>query len=73
MAKRGDQLIVVGQRRDDFRRRKRNMDEETDLVAVAAVAQRLGQRNQMIVVHPDDVVGLQQVSRWLAKYWLTRK
>ena len=36
------------------------MDEETDLVAVPAVAQRLGQRNQMIVVHPYDVVGFQQ-------------
>ena len=36
------------------------MNEETDLVAVPAVAQRLGERDQMIVVHPYDVVGFQQ-------------
>ena len=36
------------------------MQEEADAVAVTAVAQHLCQRNEMIVVHPDDVVGLQQ-------------
>ena len=36
------------------------MNEETDLVVVPAIAQRLGQRDQMIVMHPHDVVGLQQ-------------
>ena len=63
MAQRGNKLLVIGQRGEDFRRRKRDMDEEADLVVVAAIAQRLGQRNQMIVVHPDDVVGLQQLAR----------
>ena len=37
----GNELIVIGQGRDDFRRRKRNVNEETDLVAVPAIAQRL--------------------------------
>ena len=37
------------------------MEEEADLVLVAAIAQRLGERQQMIVVHPDDVVGPQDV------------
>ena len=37
------------------------MKEEADLVGVAALAQRLGQRNQVIVVHPDYVVGTQQL------------
>ena len=60
VAERRNELVVIWQRREDFRRRERNMDEEADLVAVAAIAQRLGQRDQMIVVDPDDVVGPQQ-------------
>ena len=58
MAERRDQPLVVGQRGEDFRRRKRNVQEEADPVLVAALAQRLGERDQVIVVHPDDVVGL---------------
>ena len=60
VAERRNQLIVIGQRRENFRRREWNVDEKADLVVVAAIAQRLGQRNQMIVVHPDHVVGPQQ-------------
>ena len=37
------------------------MQEKADAVVVTAVAQHLGKRNEMIVVHPDDVVGLQQI------------
>ena len=37
------------------------MKEESDLVLVPALAQRLGQRHQVIVVHPDYVVGTQQL------------
>src|SRR5581483_11503849 len=33
VTERGDQLVVIGKRCEDFRRRKRNMDEEADLVA----------------------------------------
>ena len=32
------------------------MQEETDPVAVAAVAQHPGERDQMVIVYPDDVV-----------------
>ena len=43
------------------------MQEVSDAVAVAAVAQHFRQRNEMIVVHPDDVVGLQQISELVGK------
>src|SRR6187402_3102335 len=62
MTQRRYQLVVVGQCSQDFRRRKRDMDKEADLVVAAAIAKRLGQRNQMIVVHPNHVVRLKQ---WL--------
>ena len=58
---RGYQPLVIGQRRENLRRRERDVNEETDLVLVPALAQRLGQRNQMIVVHPHHVVGPQQL------------
>ena len=32
------------------------MKKESDAVLVAALAQRLGERHQVIVVHPDEVV-----------------
>src|SRR5262245_37184198 len=60
MAKRGDQLIVIWQRREDFRRREWNVNKKPDLVVMPAVAQRLGERHEMIVMDPDDVVGPQQ-------------
>src|ERR1035441_5097213 len=37
------------------------MDKEADFVFVAELAQHLGQRNQMIVVHPHHVVRAQQL------------
>ena len=52
---------MVGQRGENFGRRKRDMQEKADAVAVTAVAQHFCKRNEMIVVHPDDVVGLQQI------------
>ena len=61
MAERWDQLIVIWQRREDFWRREWNVDEEPDLVVMPAIAQRLGERHEMIVVDPDDVVGPQQL------------
>ncbi len=43
-----------------LRRRKRNVEEKTNPVRDAGRAQRLRERNQVIVVDPDDVVGLQK-------------
>src|SRR6185437_14255400 len=57
---RGNELLVVRQRRQDFRRRTRNVQKKSDPVLVSAIAQGLGERNQMIVVHPDDIVRPQQ-------------
>jgi len=42
VAQRGYELIVIWQRSENFRWREWNMDEEADLVAVTAIAQRLG-------------------------------
>ena len=43
------------------------MQEKTDPVAMTAVAQHLGKRNEVIVVHPDDVVGLQQIVQFVGE------
>src|ERR1700688_1882026 len=37
------------------------MDEEADFVLVAAITQRLGKRDEMIVMHPHHVVGLEKL------------
>ena len=58
---------MVGQRGENLGRRKWNMQEEADPVAVTAVAQHFCQRDEMIVVHPDDVVGLQQAVQLVGK------
>ena len=52
---------MVRQRGENLGRRKRHMQEKSDAVAVTAVAQHFCKRNEMIVVHPDDIVGLQQI------------
>ena len=39
------------------------MQEKPDRVAMAALAQHLGQRNEMIVVHPHDVVRVKQAAQ----------
>ena len=49
---------MVRQGRENFRRREGNVEEEPDLVAMAALPQRLGEGDQMIVMHPNDVVRL---------------
>ena len=49
---------MVGQARHHLRRRHRNVEEEADPVGMAAASQRVGNRNQVIIVHPDEVVGL---------------
>ena len=51
--------LVVGQRGENFRRREWHVQKVSDAVGVTAVAQHFCQRNEMIVVHPDDVVRLQ--------------
>ena len=57
---RPDQPVVPRNGREDQRRRQRNVQEEADPVSAAQRAQLRGQRDQVVVVHPDDVVVAQQ-------------
>ena len=52
-----NKVFMIRERGENFRRWKRNVVEKADLVAVTALAQRLGQRQQMEIMHPDNVVG----------------
>jgi len=51
-----DELLVVRHRRKDLRRRHRDVQKKIDPVGVAAPSQRVRDRDQVIVVHPDQVV-----------------
>ena len=53
--------FMVGQCGENLGRRKGNVQEKSNAVAMSALAQHLRQRNEMVVVHPDDIVGLQQL------------
>ena len=53
-----EDLLVVGHRRQDVGRRAGNVEEEADRVDAAARPEFAGERHQVIVVHPDDVVVL---------------
>ena len=57
------QRLVLGQRREDLRRRERRVQEEADALAHAQAAQLVGERNQVEVVRPDDVVAAQQLCK----------
>ena len=52
--------FVVRQRGEQVRRRHRHVQEEADAAADAEFAQPLRERDQVVVVHPDDVVLAQQ-------------
>lgn len=58
--KRAHEPFVLGDRRHDERRRHRYVQEKADRVAASHRAQLGRERNEMVVVHPDDVVGLEQ-------------
>ena len=55
------QPLVVGQNGDDFRRGEGDMQEEADAVGETALAKLLRDRDQVIVVDPDEVVGLEDL------------
>ncbi|MNZ96173.1 hypothetical protein D3C78_1153550 [compost metagenome] len=50
----------MGQGGQQVRRWHRDVQEEADAVVVAACAQRLGKRDQVVVVDPEDVVGFEE-------------
>ena len=62
-----DKPFVVGQGREDLRRGKRDVQEKSDSISMAAVAKHLGERNEMIIVHPDNIVGAQPISDLISK------
>jgi len=53
-----DQLFMVRQRGQNFRRWKRNMQEESNPVAMPTAAQRICDRYEMVVMDPDQIVSL---------------
>ncbi len=62
------QLIVRWNDGQDFRRRERNVKEETDAVADAELAASFGEGNQVIVVDPNDVVRFEQRFQFLRQH-----
>jgi hypothetical protein len=47
---------VVGQCCQDFWRWARDVKEKADTILVPALAQSFGERHQVIIMHPDEVV-----------------
>src|SRR6185437_2827810 len=60
-AERWNETLVIGQRREHFRRRARNVEEKADAISVPALAQRFGEGHQVIIMHPDDIVRPEQL------------
>ena len=70
--------IVIGEAAEDFpvvrqglqnvRRRAGRVEEKADRVAMAARAQLASQQHQMIVVHPDDVVLVEQRAQSIGEH-----
>ena len=58
-SKRAKDALITGQGAGDFRPRPGNMHEKADPVDAAQLAQDSRHRNEMIVVHPNDVVPAQ--------------
>ncbi len=57
-----DQLLVVRQRCQHLWRGHRDMKEKADPVGVAAAAQRVRDRDEVIVMDPDEVIGFDDLS-----------
>jgi hypothetical protein len=51
---------MAGKSREDLRRRKRNVEEEADRARYVELPEIGGEGNELIIVHPDRVVGLKQ-------------
>lgn len=51
------QPFVIGQRGQHLRRRHRDVKKEPDAVSMTASPQRVGDRDEVIIVNPDHVVG----------------
>src|SRR5262249_61169293 len=67
VAERWNEPLVMRKGGEDFGRRAWNVQEEADAVLVAKIAQRFGQRHQVIVVDPDQVVRPEHVVQLAGK------
>ena len=54
------ELLVMRQRREDLGRREGDVEEEADRVGHLPLAQIGGERDELVVVHPDRVVGVEE-------------
>src|SRR5580693_6640954 len=55
-AERRNETLVVWQCSQYFWRRAWDVKEKADAILVPALAQGLGERHQMIIMHPDEVI-----------------
>src|SRR5580700_1499578 len=55
-AQRWNETLVVGQRSQYFGRWARDVKEKADAILVSALTQCLGERHQVIIMHPDEVI-----------------
>ena len=53
-----DEARMVGQRRQQIRTREGDVEKETDARLTAEIAQIGAERHEMIIVDPDEIVGL---------------
>ena len=53
-------IAVMRQREQNLNRGPRNMQKETDSLIASRVPQFLAHRDEMVVVHPDEILGLEQ-------------
>src|SRR5690606_12976878 len=61
------QLPMIGQGREDLRRRQGGVEEKADRVVQAALAQFLRHQHQVVVVDPDQVVAAHVTSQAIRK------
>ena len=61
VAERADALLLARDGEQKVRRRAGDMQEEAERILVTARAQFPGERDQVIIVNPDQVVGLEEL------------
>ena len=73
LAQRIQQLCCPGQRLQDCGRHERRVKEEANAIVHAQRTQFQAEREQVVVVYPNDVVGVQQRTSAAAKRRLTAR
>src|SRR3546814_5161544 len=60
MEHRGDEPLVMRERNEEAGRRPGNVEEQPDAIPHAVRAKPFAERQEMIILHPDDVLLLDQ-------------